>query len=94
MLSRRTRILLTLESHRKEIDMDSIDKSITIIAVAGVVLALTLVARFAYVDYLRAQVLANSPDLLAAACAFDASGHEMPPSCIAYLFPSQKDSIR
>lgn len=73
--------------------MDPVDKMfVSIIACVAVIFA-TFLSYFAFRDYTRATYLDRSADPIAAACAFDAGGREIPPSCMAYML-QQKESLR
>lgn len=74
--------------------MEDIDKTIVIVAAFIAVVILAFIGHFTYREHLRAEIVGGSPDMLAAACAFDSGGQILPPSCVAYLFPNQQESIQ
>lgn len=55
--------------------------------VVALILAMlvSILSFLAYKTYVRATIINASPDPLYAACAFDADGKALPPSCMALL---------
>jgi hypothetical protein len=65
---------------------------ISVIACVALIFALFL-SYFAFRDHTRATYLDRSADPISAACAFDAGGSDIPPSCMAYML-QQKELLR
>jgi hypothetical protein len=65
--------------------MDESNQGILIICAALLLFFFGVFGIIAYETALRAEVINNSPDPLYAACAFDSSGRNLPPSCFALI---------
>ena len=74
--------------------MDSENKVVLILCVSAVLVFFSAFGLLGYMTYLRSKVIDNSQDPLYAACAFDASGYNVPPSCVMLISQTGKELPR
>jgi len=65
--------------------MDGYDKGLLAIGSFFAFLLLAFLAAVAYDGYLRTRIIANAPDPLYAACAYDSGSSAVPASCYTLL---------